>query len=80
MNIEINNSKAVVAYSDGNVVLFSYGVPVAAFIPGRGYLRTAKKWSMTTTRHINDWLKKSGAETVEVVEQDAIDNLSYNNP
>lgn len=77
MYVESKNNVAIV-YSNGIAVLFSYGVPVAGYVPGRGYLRTAKKWSMTTTRHINDWLKKSGAETVEVVEQDVIYNLSYN--
>jgi hypothetical protein len=45
-------------------VLFSYKTPVAAFVPGKGYLRTAQKWSKTTTKHINQWLK--GAIAVEV--------------
>jgi tRNA splicing ligase len=35
-------------------VLFSYRTPVAAFIDGIWY-RTEKKWSNTTTRHINTW-------------------------
>ena len=42
--------------STGVVVLFSYETPVAAFIPGAGYVRTEQHYSMTTSRHINKWL------------------------
>jgi len=73
----VSKSKnAVVVYLNGIGILFSYGVPVAAYIPGRGYLRTAKKWSMTTTRHINAWFAEiaEGYE-VEEVSQDTLDYL-----
>ena len=39
--------------ADGRQVCFSYGVPVAAFVPGRGYLKTDRKYSVTTSRHAN---------------------------
>ena len=74
----IKSSQVEVVMANGTAVFFSYMVPVAAFIPGRGYVRTSKKWSRTTTRHINAWLASKGAEAVEVVDQDVIDNLSYN--
>ena len=45
-------------------ILFSYETPVAAWIPNRGYIRTQKKFSVTTTKHINQWLQ--GAEAQEV--------------
>lgn len=45
--------------NDKVTVLFSYKTPVAAWISGEGYLRTDKKWSRTTTRHINQWLADS---------------------
>ena len=41
--------------SDGTQVLFSYRTPVACYDSGR-YYRTATKWSVTTSRHINKWL------------------------
>ena len=47
---------AVVDLSDGRQVLQSYGVTVAAFIPGRGYVRTENVFSVTTQRHINQYL------------------------
>lgn len=56
----------------GVTVLYSYETPVAAHILGEGYYRTKKKWSTTTTRHINIWL---AGETAEVRPQSFFDNL-----
>ena len=41
--------------ADGTSVLFSYRTPVAC-LTDNGYYRTSKKWSVTTSRHINKWL------------------------
>lgn len=46
---------------DDNLVLFSYQTPVAAWVRGRGWLRTDTKYSKTTTKHINKWLGAAGA-------------------
>ena len=62
-------------------VLFSYRTPVAAYVFGRGYVKTEKWDSVTTTRHINKWINMdmptSGyvAVTPEKVEQTYLDNL-----
>ena len=39
----------------GYQILFSYKTPVAC-LSDNGYYRTSKKWSVTTSRHINKWL------------------------
>ena len=40
-----------------SLVLFSYATPVAIYeLSTYRYFKTAKKWSKTTTRHINKWL------------------------
>lgn len=44
-----------------DAIFFSYAEPVAACIAGR-YYRTKKKWSTTTSKHINDWLDGTAAE------------------
>jgi len=54
-----------------HTVLFSYETPVAAWTPD-GAIRTSKKWSVTTSRHINQWLR--GAQAREV-DQSVLDNL-----
>ena len=62
-------------------VLFSYRTPVAAYVFGRGYVKTEKWYSVTTTRHINKWINMdmpvSGyvAVTTEEVSQTYLDNL-----
>ena len=38
-------------------ILFSYRTPVAAYVFGRGYVKTEKWYSTTTTRHINKWIE-----------------------
>ena len=39
-----------------HIVLFSYATPVASFDKSTyRFNRTNKKWSMTTSRHINKW-------------------------
>ena len=46
---------------DCMVILFSYKTPVAAQTP-EGLFRTARRWSNTTTRHINQWLDDGYAQ------------------
>jgi len=54
-------------------VLFSYKTPVA-YINGLGqHFKTEKKWSATTTRHINKWLNGYKAEEKS---QEFFDTLS----
>ena len=56
--------------AEGMQVLFSYQTPVAAWINGQ-YYKTNKKWSNTTTRHINKWVHLAGEK-----DQDFFDNLA----
>jgi len=53
-------------------ILFSYRTPVAFHRSGSGYFKTEKKWSATTSRHINLWLHGANAESVPQDEIDAI--------
>lgn len=39
----------------GTRVLFSYRTPVASWRDGFGFRITEKRWSNTTSRHINKW-------------------------
>ena len=50
----IGANKTELTLADGTQVLFSYQTPVACWIDGQFY-KTDKKWSMTTTMHINSW-------------------------
>lgn len=55
--------------ANGMQVLFSYQTPVAAWINGQ-YYKTNKKWSNTTTKHINMWVHLAVEK-----DQDFFDNL-----
>ena len=72
MHIEsIGSNQTELTFNKGQV-LFSYKTPVAAYTPSMGYIKTATKWSRTTTRHINKWLE---GVTATEVDQDVLDNL-----
>ena len=60
---------------NGTSILFSYKTPVACHVIGKGYIKTSKKWSATTSKHINQWLKMNGAGSVQEVDQSIIDNV-----
>tara|TARA_R110002167_G_scaffold143088_3_gene332278 strand:- start:260 stop:523 length:264 start_codon:yes stop_codon:yes gene_type:complete len=53
-------------------VFFSYETPVAARLTDGSLVRTAERYSVTTTKHINKWL--NGVEA-QPVPQDRIDCL-----
>lgn len=61
---------------DGTTVFFSYSTPVAAHVPGRGFLRTAEHYSTTTTKHINAFLARNGGSKFETVPQSEINALA----
>ena len=71
MNIKPLGSNQTELEIKGARVLFSYSTPVACESVGKRY-KTDKKWSQTTSRHINAWL--SGAEAEEVP-QEFFENL-----
>ena len=66
------------SFTNGAQVFFSYKTPVAAYCPLRGYIKTAKFWSVTTSRHINKWLK--GIDNVTEVSQDYLYELGHVSP
>jgi hypothetical protein len=72
---QIGSNQTEVQLADGTVVLVSYVTPVAALVPGKGWIRSAQKWSATTSKHINAWLKKNCGGTVLDVPQWELDQL-----
>ena len=57
--------------NSGNVVLFSYETPVAAHCAG-GYVRTDRKYSVTTSKHITQWLDGADATTIPQAQIDEL--------
>lgn len=52
--IPIKANMTELTLDNGDAVLFSYETPVAA-ITAEGAFKTSKKWSRTTSKHINAW-------------------------
>lgn len=77
MNLkQVGSNMTELELGDGLRVLFSYQTPVAAFIVGQGIVKTSKKWSATTTRHITKWITDYSAHvTVNEKPQEYFDNL-----
>lgn len=57
---------------NGKTVFFSYNTPVAYCQRGVGFFRTTQKYSVTTSKHITQWLE--GAKAKEVP-QEQIDEV-----
>ena len=77
MNLQpIANNQNAIHFPNGTSVFFSYRTPVAAHIDGK-YIRTAKKWSVTTTRHISKWLDGVDAELVDQAVLDTLVDDTY---
>jgi len=68
----IGSNQTVITLANGNQILVSYSVPVAAFIVGRGYIKTEQYYSKTTSKHINKW---TGAKDAPTMPQSFFDSL-----
>lgn len=67
----------VIELPSGTAIFFSYETPVAAFVPGKGVLRTDKFFSKTTTNHINGWIKTNHpSATQSMMSQKEIEQLA----
>ena len=67
--------KNVIHLENGTSVLVSYETPVAALIPGLGYVQTDKKWSVTTSKHITQWVGRRWDAPINTRPQSFFDNL-----
>lgn len=73
MNLRpLGSNKTEVEFADGTTVFFSYETPVALQTADGDYFRTTDFWSVTTSKHINQWLKSRGADYCYTVTQDTI--------
>lgn len=57
----------------GVTVLYSYETPVAAHVPGEGYMKSSKFFSRTTSKHVGQWLQGWAYKTVD---QETIESIA----
>lgn len=72
---QVTVSSTEIELANGTIVLFSYSTPVAALVPGKGWIRSAFKHSATTTKHVNAWLRDNCGGEVATVPQWDLDQL-----
>ena len=78
MKITPNGSNQTILKFGSCEVLFSYETPVAGF-NGSGWFSTEEKFSKTTTKHINKYLREHAVEW-KVVPQHYIEGLATGYP
>ena len=71
MRVIPNGSNQTILEGNGCRVLYSYETPVALKAPNGKYYRTDKKWSVTTSKHINKFV--SGAAHIAFCPQSVLD-------
>lgn len=71
----IGSNKTEIIFSDSRI-LVSYETPVC-FISGKIAVKTDEFFSVTTSKHINQWLSENGfnPKTVETNKQEYFDQL-----
>lgn len=68
----IGSNKTELWLDNGAVIFFSYETPVAAQKAEGGFIKTNKKYSVTTSKHITQWLDGRCAEVVDQAILDAM--------
>ena len=72
MNLNpIAANQTEVELANGVTVFFSYKTPVAAHIPGEGFVKTDCRWSRTTSKHIGQFIARNGGSGAVTVKPQA---------
>lgn len=65
---QLGANKTELHLNDGTIIFFSYETPVAACLSEGGFIKTNVKYSVTTSKHITQWLAGANAKIVPQVE------------
>ena len=76
MKIETRGANQTKFFGKDYTIFFSYNTPVACYSLKNGmYYKTDKKWSSTTNKHINSFLKGIEDKAIDVKPQAFFDKL-----
>ncbi len=85
---QLGSNQTEIQLDNGNfLILVSYETPVASYhVKDNQFTKTNKKWSKTTTKHINNWIRDitfqyTGSEFAPItdVDQEVINALMTHN-
>lgn len=71
----IKSTSATEVIQGSKTILYSYSTPVAMKGIDGWYYRATEKYSVTTSRHINQWLRSNDAMDAEYVTQERLNEL-----
>ena len=64
---QLGSNQTELSLNNGNSIFFSYETPVAGYDRNTGYFRTETYYSVTTSRHINQYFKHVDSANVSTV-------------
>lgn len=70
--LQVGSNQTILETEDARI-LFSYETPVAAYVYGKGYIKTSQFHSRTTSKHINAFI---GQATATAVSQEELNKLT----
>lgn len=74
---QLGSNKMEMGLASGGTLFYSYNTPVAFRHPTGQFFRTDTRHSVTTSKHINWWLKERGATIpVGVMTQDELSGMA----
>ena len=79
MKIKREGNSTVVTLRDLEV-LFSYNTPVAGFVAGKGYFKTDRFYSPTTSKHINAYVRGDAMTVSQDWIEDLLNTLRFEVP
>lgn len=65
----VGSNQTELERTDGTILFFSYRTLVAVFVPGKGALCSAEKYSRTTSGHISKAVGRWGATRHDVPQE-----------
>ena len=71
----LDSNMTLLVLSNGAEILFSYSTPVAGHDETGIAFRTTEKYSVTTTKHINKYLRDSHSHIVEEYSEEHIRSM-----
>jgi hypothetical protein len=72
---QVGSNQTEISRDGGVIVLYSYSTPVAVFVPEKGALCSNRKYSVTTSRHVNTAVKRWRCSRQDV-DQGVIDQIA----
>ena len=72
----IGSNQTEIEYPNGTQIFFSYSTPVAGWSSEVGYFRTTKKYSTTTSRHINKYFEAINEEFITELDATTIERVA----